>query len=148
MKRIIVITFLFFILPQINLSLFLKFCLFILMTPNINEYADEQSQLCYCVDIAMTPFLSAYTCGDFVKPNKEWASQRHFQENNFHKSIIKSLPFAVLNWKPHFLPLLLWLVLSISYCNWLITGTLYLPLLTMIPNKFYQRCHLLLFPKS
>ena len=41
------------------------------MTPNINEYADEQSQLCYCVDIAMTPFLSAYTCGDFVKPNKE-----------------------------------------------------------------------------
>ena len=71
MKRIIVITFLFFILPQINLSLFLKFCLFILMTPNINEYADEQSQLCYCVDIAMTPFLSAYTCGDFVKPNKE-----------------------------------------------------------------------------
>lgn len=48
------------------------------MTPNINDNADEWSQLCYCVDIAMTPFLSAYTCGDFVKPNKKMSISETF----------------------------------------------------------------------
>ena len=54
------------------------FVCFIFMTPNINDYADEWSQLCYCVDITMAPFLSAYTCRDFVKPYKEWAFQRRY----------------------------------------------------------------------
>lgn len=55
----------------------------------------------------MAPFLSAHTGTDFVKQNKESASQRHSQENSLHESIIKTLPFAIPIWKPYFLPLLL-----------------------------------------
>lgn len=92
------------------------------MTSGLNDYADKWSQLCFCVDITMAPFLSAHTGRDFMKQNKESASQRHSQENSLHESIIKSLPFSIPIWKPHFLPLLLWPALSISYCYRLITG--------------------------
>ena len=63
------------------------------MTSGLNDYADKRSQLCFCVDITMAPFLSSHTGGDFVKPNKESASQRHSQENSLHESIIKK--FAI-----------------------------------------------------